>query len=101
MGSDFFSSWSLHTSYFFEFSYVNDLGQSLRNDLYLEYSHTFMNSIISMHLPAVRSQHVFRVHISGYSFEGSSLKHTHQIPNFLLIPELCGYSKYVVGTKEC
>ena len=37
-------------------SYVNDLRPRSRNDLELEYSHTFINSISCLHLPTFRSQ---------------------------------------------
>ena len=40
----------------FEFLYVYHLGQRSRNDLYLQYSHTFINSISCLHLPIFRSQ---------------------------------------------
>ena len=40
----------------FQFSYVFDIGTRLRNDLDLEYSHTFINSISCLHLPTFRSQ---------------------------------------------
>ena len=38
-----------------QFSYVNDLGPRSRNDLDLQYLHTFINSISCLHLPAFRS----------------------------------------------
>ena len=37
-----------------KFSYINGLGS--RNDLDLQYSHTFINSISCLHLPTIRSQ---------------------------------------------
>ena len=37
-------------------SYVNDLGPRSRNDIDLQYSHTFITSISCLHLPAFRSQ---------------------------------------------
>ena len=40
----------------FEFLYVHDLGPRSRNDLDLQYSHTFMKSISCLHLPTIRSQ---------------------------------------------
>ena len=40
----------------FEFSYVNGVGPRSRNDLDLQYSHTFINSISCLHLPTLRSQ---------------------------------------------
>ena len=40
----------------FEFLYVHDLGQRSRNDLDLQYSHTFMKSISYLYLPTFRSQ---------------------------------------------
>ena len=40
----------------FNFLYVNYLGPRSRNDLDLEYSHTFKNSISCVHLPNFRSQ---------------------------------------------
>ena len=40
----------------FEFLYVHDLGPRSRNDLDLQYSHTFMKSISCLHLPTFRSQ---------------------------------------------
>ena len=39
-----------------QFSYVNDLGSRSRNDIDLQYSHNFTNSISCLHLPAFRSQ---------------------------------------------
>ena len=39
----------------FEFLYVNDLGPRSRDDLDLQYSHTFINSIRSLLLPTFRS----------------------------------------------
>ena len=39
----------------FSFSYINGLGPRSRNDLDLQYSHTFINSIICLHLPTFRS----------------------------------------------
>ena len=40
----------------FEFLYVYDLGPRSRNDLDLQYSHTFMKSISCLYLPTFRSQ---------------------------------------------
>ena len=40
----------------FEFLYVHDLGPRSRNDLDLQYSHTFMKSISCLYLPTFRSQ---------------------------------------------
>ena len=40
----------------FEFLYVHDLGQRSRNDLDLQYSHTFIISIGCLYLPTFRSQ---------------------------------------------
>ena len=40
----------------FQFSYVNDLGPRSRNDLDLQYSYTFINSISCLHLPTFKSQ---------------------------------------------
>ena len=40
----------------FEFLYVHDLGPRSRNDLDLQYSHTFMKSISFLYLPSFRSQ---------------------------------------------
>ena len=40
----------------FEFLYVHNLGLRSRNDLDLQYSHTFMKSIICLYLPTFRSQ---------------------------------------------
>ena len=40
----------------FEFLYVNDLWPRSRNDLDLQYSHTFMKSISCLYLPTFRSQ---------------------------------------------
>ena len=40
----------------FEFLYVHDLGPRSRNDLDLQYSHTFIISISCLHLPTFRSQ---------------------------------------------
>ena len=40
----------------FKFSYVNDLGPRSRNDLDLQYSHTFINLITCLHLQTFRSQ---------------------------------------------
>ena len=39
----------------FEFLYVHDLGPRSRNDLDLQYSHTFMKSISCLYLPIFRS----------------------------------------------
>ena len=39
----------------FEFLYVHDLGPRSRNDLDLQYSHTFINSIRCLLLPTFRS----------------------------------------------
>ena len=40
----------------FEFLYVHDLGSRSRNDLDLQYSHTFIKSFSCLYLPAFRSQ---------------------------------------------
>ena len=40
---------------FIEFLYVHDLGPRSRNDIDLQYSHTFMNSISCLYLPTFRS----------------------------------------------
>ena len=40
----------------FQFSYINGLGPGSRNDLDLQYSHIFINTIICLHLPTFRSQ---------------------------------------------
>ena len=40
----------------FEFLYVHDLGSRSRNDLDLQYSHTFIKSISCLYLPTFRSQ---------------------------------------------
>ena len=40
----------------FEFLYVHDIGPRSRNDLNLQYSHTFMKSISCLYLPLFRSQ---------------------------------------------
>ena len=40
----------------FEFLYVHDLGPKSRNDLDLQYSHTFMKLISCLYLPTFRSQ---------------------------------------------
>ena len=40
----------------FEFLYVHNLGPRSRNDLDLQYSHTFMKSISCLYLPTSRSQ---------------------------------------------
>ena len=40
----------------FEFLYVHDLGPRSRNDLDLQYSHTFIKSFCSLFLPTFRSQ---------------------------------------------
>ena len=40
----------------FEFLYVHDLGPRSRNDLDLQYSHTFMKSISCLYLPTFMSQ---------------------------------------------
>ena len=40
----------------FEFLYVHHLGPRSSNDLDLQYSHTFMNSISCLYLPTFRSQ---------------------------------------------
>ena len=39
----------------FYFSYINGLGSRSRNDLDLQYSHTFINSTSCLHLPTFRS----------------------------------------------
>ena len=39
-----------------QISYVKDLGPRSRNDLGLQYSHTFINSISCLHQPTFRSQ---------------------------------------------
>ena len=39
----------------FDFLYVHDLGSRSRNDLDLQYSHTFIDSIICLLLPTFRS----------------------------------------------
>ena len=41
-----------------QFSYVNDFGPRSRNDLDLQYLHTFIRSISCLHLPTYRSQAV-------------------------------------------
>ena len=38
------------------FSYINGLGPRSRNNLDLQHSHTFINSISCLHLPTFRSQ---------------------------------------------
>ena len=40
----------------FEFLYVHDLWPRSRNDLDLQYSHTFIKSFSCLYLPTVRSQ---------------------------------------------
>ena len=40
----------------FDFLYVHDLGPRSRNDLDLQYSHTFIESISCLYLPTFRSQ---------------------------------------------
>ena len=40
----------------FEFLYVHDLGPRSRNDLDLQYSHTFLKSLSCLYLPTFRSQ---------------------------------------------
>ena len=40
----------------FEFLYVHDLGLRSRNDLDLQYSHTFIESFSCLYLPTFRSQ---------------------------------------------
>ena len=40
----------------FEFLYVHDLGPRSRNDLDLQYSHTYKKSISCLYLPNFRSQ---------------------------------------------
>ena len=40
----------------FEFLYIHDLGPRSRNDLDLQYSHTFIKSLSCLYLPAFRSQ---------------------------------------------
>ena len=40
----------------FEFLYVNDLGPRSRNDIDLQYSHTFIKSISCLCLPTFKSQ---------------------------------------------
>ena len=39
----------------FLFSYINGLGPRSRNDIDLQYSHTFINSMSCLHLPTFRS----------------------------------------------
>ena len=39
----------------FEFLYVHDLGPRSRNDLDLQYSHTFINTMSCLYLPTFRS----------------------------------------------
>ena len=43
----------------FEFLHIHDLGPRSRNDIYLQYSHNFINSIICMLLPTLRSLAAF------------------------------------------
>ena len=40
----------------FEFLYVHDLGPRSRNDLDLQYSHTYIRSFSCLYLPTFRSQ---------------------------------------------
>ena len=40
----------------FEFLYVHDLGPRSRNDLDLQYSHSFIKSFSCLYLPTFRSQ---------------------------------------------
>ena len=40
----------------FEFLYLHDLGPRSRNDLDLQYSHTFIKSFSCLYLPTFRSQ---------------------------------------------
>ena len=40
----------------FEFLYVHNLGSMSRNDLDLQYSHTFIKSFSCLYLPTFRSQ---------------------------------------------
>ena len=40
----------------FEFLYVHDLGSRSRNDIDLQYSHTFIKSLSCLYLPTFRSQ---------------------------------------------
>ena len=40
----------------FEFLYVHDLGSRSRNDLDIQYSHTFIKSFSCLYLPTFRSQ---------------------------------------------
>ena len=40
----------------FEFLYVHDLGPRSRNDLDLQYSHTFIKLFSCLYLPSFRSQ---------------------------------------------
>ena len=40
----------------FEFLYIHDLGPRSRNDLDLQYSHTFIKSFRCLYLPTFRSQ---------------------------------------------
>ena len=40
----------------FEFLYIHDLGPRSRNDLDLQYSHTFIKSFSCLYLPTFRSQ---------------------------------------------
>ena len=49
-----------------KFLYVNGLRSRLRNDIDLQYSHTFINSITSLHLPTFRSQTAIASEISNF-----------------------------------
>ena len=52
----------------FEFFYVNDLGPRSRNDLDLQYSHTFINSIRCLLLPTFRSLAAIHSEKSSFHF---------------------------------
>ena len=52
----FGSEWPVSEKIRFEFLYVHDLGPRSRNDLDLQFSHTFIKSFSCLYLPTFRSQ---------------------------------------------
>ena len=52
----------------FEFLYVHDLGPRSSNDLDLQYSYTFINSISCLHIPTFRSQAAIVSEKSSFQF---------------------------------
>ena len=52
----------------FEFLYVHDLGPRSKNDLGLQYSHSFMKSVSCLYLPTFRSQASIVCEIHCFTF---------------------------------